>query len=132
MILSAKASLRCIRFLDSTHLLVGIRSRSNNVGMTSYIRAARAQLLLYKYNDESVTGHAANQAGNGAAGGSSASDLLSLSIPPLNPPSHFANATPPPPEDSSNGGGHAGIASPEHRHLEVLSKPVVIVRRALL
>ena len=44
-VLETKASLRCVRFLDDTRLLVGVRSRSNNVGMTSYIRAARAQLL---------------------------------------------------------------------------------------
>jgi hypothetical protein len=42
-------SLRCVRFLDKGRLLVGVRSRSTTSGMTTYIRAARAQLLLYSF-----------------------------------------------------------------------------------
>jgi hypothetical protein len=48
-ILQTKVSLRCVRFLDKGRLLVGVRSRSTTSGMTTYIRAARAQLLLYSF-----------------------------------------------------------------------------------
>lgn len=53
-ILQTKASLRCVRFLDEERLLVGVRSRSNNVGNPSYIRAARAMLLLYQFDAKSI------------------------------------------------------------------------------
>jgi len=55
VILQTKVSLRCVRFLDNKRLLVGVRSRTNSTGITNYIRAARAQLLLYDYKEVSNT-----------------------------------------------------------------------------
>jgi hypothetical protein len=55
VILQTKVSLRCVRFLDNKRLLVGVRSRTNSTGITNYIRAARAQLLLYEYKEVSHT-----------------------------------------------------------------------------
>ena len=43
-----------MRFLDQGRLLVGVRSRSTTSGMTTYIRAARAQLLLYAFDEERI------------------------------------------------------------------------------
>lgn len=55
-ILQTKVSLRCVRFLDAGRLLVGVRSRSTTQGMTTYIRAARAQLLLYSFDEQHILG----------------------------------------------------------------------------
>jgi hypothetical protein len=54
VILQTKVSLRCVRFLDQGRLLVGVRSRSNTAGVTTYIRAARAQLLLYAFDEKVI------------------------------------------------------------------------------
>jgi len=49
IILQTKVSLRCVRFLDENRVLVGIRSQTRSpAGLTSYIRAARAQLLMFR------------------------------------------------------------------------------------
>jgi len=58
VILNTAVSLRCVRFLDNGRLLVGVRSRTNTTGVTNYIRAARAQLLLYNFDEEKVKGGA--------------------------------------------------------------------------
>jgi len=55
IMLQTKVSLRCVRFLDQNRLLVGVRSRSpHDVGLTSYIRAARAQLHLFRYDQHTI------------------------------------------------------------------------------
>uniref|UniRef100_A0A7S2W0S9 F-box domain-containing protein n=1 Tax=Rhizochromulina marina TaxID=1034831 RepID=A0A7S2W0S9_9STRA len=55
IMLQTKVSLRCVRFLDQNRLLVGIRSRTpHDVGLTSYIRAARAQLHLFCYDQARI------------------------------------------------------------------------------
>jgi len=54
VILQTKVSLRCVRFIDSGRLIVGVRSRATTAGITTYIRAARAQLLLYSFNEAAI------------------------------------------------------------------------------
>lgn len=54
IVLQTQVSLRCVRFLDERRILVGMRSRTTQVGVTSYIRAARAHLYLYAYDQAAI------------------------------------------------------------------------------
>jgi len=131
VILQTKVSLRCVRFLDSHRLLVGVRSRSTHTGVTTYIRAARAQLLLYAYDDTKhvgISSSAIDAKGGRSSGSSSGGAGAGAGVNHRVGGNHNGDgrANGGTPDGSGGGGGGDGNEGP------LLSHPVVVVRRALL
>ena len=138
VILQTKVSLRCVRFLDSHRLLVGVRSRSTHAGVTTYIRAARAQLLLYAYDDrkhvgisshraKEMNGGRANPGNGGSAGGTAGPGAASAAVGESHGGGSEGAA-------GANGGASGGSSDGGSGNDggPLLSNPVVVVRRALL